>query len=223
MPIVIGGLILAFLVMLLFGGTELDRGLLFLFSAGDQPRLEQAAGIVSWAAGSTPLLVVTLIAAVTLFIHERRRAAVLMLAIPLGGRLLLLASQSWSAGIRPTPDERMLAWQDLFYPSAHAANATLTAFALAFLAVRAQPWRSAALAAAATFALLAGAARLVLGASWPSDVIGGWALGLAWSLLLLWLAREDLGDGTARPVRHSVPQGEHDGRESQDRDRPPDG
>jgi hypothetical protein len=41
MPVVIAGLILSFLVMLLFGGTEMDRGLLMLFSAGGMPRLRR--------------------------------------------------------------------------------------------------------------------------------------------------------------------------------------
>jgi hypothetical protein len=35
-------------------------------------------------------------------------------------------------------------------------------------------------------------------------VIGGWALGLAWVLLVLRLAREDFGRRNSRPLRHSA-------------------
>ena len=208
MPVVIAGLILSFLVMLLFGGTEIDRGLLMLFSARDMPRLEQAADLVGAGSLPVPLLVVALAGGLYLLVRGQWRAGLLLLGVTLLGRLLVDAIQSLSDGARPPVDERLFPRQGGGYPSGQAANATITGFALAFLLTRHYPARALALGLAATCALLAGAARLVLGAAWPSDVIGGWALGLAWVLLVLLLAGEDLGDGTARPLRHSVPQGE---------------
>jgi undecaprenyl-diphosphatase len=220
-PVVIGGLILSFLVMLLFGGTELDRALLVLFGSGDTPRLDQAAELASAAARPTPLLLLALAGAGACFFRSQWRQGLLLLGIALLGRLLVDGIQALTESIRPSVDERLLPWQQSSYPSGQAANATVTGFALAFLLTRHYPARALALGLAAACALLVGGARLVAGAAWPSDVIGGWAFGLAWVLLVLRLAREDLGDGTARPLRHSAPQGESDGK-PQDRDRPPD-
>lgn len=219
MPVVLVGLILSFLVMLLFGGTEFDRGLLVLFSGGDVPRLKQAAAITSATADLTPLLLVALTGAGACFLRSRWREGLLLLAVALLGRLLVEGIEAITDDVRPSVDERLLPSQQSTFPSGHAANATMTALALAFLLTRHYPARAVALCVGAAFALLVGAARLVLGASWPSDVIGGWALGLFWVLLVLRLAREDLGDGTARPLRHSLHQGESDGK-PQDRDRP---
>ena len=84
--------------------------------------------------------------------------------------------------------------------------------ALAFLITKHRPWRAIWAGLAVLLALAVGILQLVNGLAWPSDVIGGWALGLFWPLLLLWLAGADLGDGTARPVRHSPPEGERHGK-----------
>ncbi len=219
MPVVIGGLILAFLVMLLFGGTEIDRGLLILFSGGDAPRLRQAAAYAAVPAQALPLLAAGAAGAAYLLWRRQWRDAALLLGVILLGRLLVDSIQPLAQSLRPGVEERLLPSQNLAYPNSEAANATIGAFALAFLATRHQPARAFALAAAAAFALVVGASRLLLGESWPSDVIGGWAVGLAWTLLLLKLFGIDLGDGTARPLRHSSPQGEDHDREPQDRDR----
>jgi undecaprenyl-diphosphatase len=221
-PIVIGGLILSALVMLLFGGTELDRALLVLFSGGDTPRLDQAATIAVAATQPMPLIALALAGAGLCALRRDWRRGLLLLGLALLGRLLVDAVQAFTESVRPSVDERFPAFQQGGYPSGHAANAAITGFALAFLLTRHYPARSLALGAAAACALILGAAPLIGGGAWPSDVIGGWALGLAWVLLVLRVAGEDLGDGTARPVRHSSPQGESHGQ-SQDRDRPRDG
>lgn len=221
MPVVIGGLILSFLVMLLFGGTELDRALLVLFGSGETPRLDQAAELAAAAARPAPLLLLVLAGAGLCFFRSQWRHGLLLIGLALLGRLLVDGIQALSESVRPSVDERLLPWQQSSYPSGHAANATITGLALAFLLTRHYPARAIALGLAAACALLVGGARLVTGTAWPSDVIGGWAFGLAWVLLVLRLAGEDLGDGTARPVRHSSLQGESDGK-PQDRDRPSD-
>jgi undecaprenyl-diphosphatase len=203
MPIVIGGLILSALVMLLFGGTELDRALLVLFSADGAPRLEQAAQIALAMAEPVPLLLLAAAGAALSLLRTDWRRGVLLLSVAVLGRLLVDGAELLTDGLRPSLGERPKPSQQ-GYPSGHAANATITCFALAFLLTRHYPARALALGAASACALLVGGAPLALGTAWPSDVIGGWALGLAWVLLVLRLAGEDLGDGVARPVRASV-------------------
>ena len=222
MPVVLAGLVLSFLVMLLFGGTEIDRGLLLLFNSIDAPAIREGARILVSGATPTPLLAAIMAAAAYLFIRSRWREALILLGITLVGRLLVDLLQDVTEGLRPTLNERLLRSQQQSYPSGHAANATMTGFAIAFLATRHFPFRALALGAAAALAVSVGVGRLVLGASWPSDVIGGWALGIVWTLLLLKLAGQELGDGTALPLRHSPLKGDRHGQ-SQDRDGARDG
>jgi len=62
------------------------------------------------------------------------------------------------------------------FPSGHATRAFVAA---TFLALRLRDWRwSAPLLAYAT---VMGLSRIYVGAHWPSDVIGGTALGVAWA------------------------------------------
>ncbi|MDB5669673.1 MAG: phosphatase family protein, partial [Alphaproteobacteria bacterium] len=48
--------------------------------------------------------------------------------------------------------------------------------------------RAPAIVVAVALSLLTGLTRLVLDVHWPSDVIGGWAFGAFWTVLLIRLA-----------------------------------
>jgi undecaprenyl-diphosphatase len=69
------------------------------------------------------------------------------------------------------------------FPSGHAITAVVAYGTIAYLACRALPrWRSrvAVWTGAAAIMALVGMSRVYLGAHWPSDVVGGWALGALW-------------------------------------------
>lgn len=132
----------------------------------------------------TRLVIVPLLA---LLIARRRgwRTALLFGGIVLGGALVVLLLKS--AIGRPRPD--LLPHQDVVssasMPSGHAANNLVVWLAAARLW---SPSRRLAVAAV----LIAGGiglSRVMLAVHWPSDVLAGWAIGLAWVLGCLALAR----------------------------------
>lgn len=70
------------------------------------------------------------------------------------------------------------------FPSGHSMAAASLYLTLAFIGSRSRrlrPHRSALIASAASFASTIGATRVFLGVHWPTDVLGGLALGTAWA------------------------------------------
>jgi len=111
-------------------------------------------------------------------------AAWLVVAVGLIGPLTTLL-KNYFGRVRPDFAEGGARLDSLSYPSGHASGiATLVTVALVMawplMAARARHW---ALAAGVALVLLVGMTRMWLGVHFLSDVVGGWALGVAWSLL----------------------------------------
>jgi membrane-associated phospholipid phosphatase len=97
---------------------------------------------------------------------------------------LTLALKEYFGRIRPDFEEGGARYESLSYPSGHASGiATLVAVALVLawplLSSRARRW---ALLAGVALVLVVGLTRMWLGVHYLSDVVGGWAFGLAWTL-----------------------------------------
>ncbi len=127
----------------------------------------------------------------------RRRDALLLAALLLSERLAVAALKLAFARDRPDPAGHLDAVHTMAFPSGHSANAMTLGLGAALLLTAPGRGRSAAVAAGLLFALAVGGTRLVLGVHWPSDVVGGWAFGALWTLLLLRLAA-----GTSPQPRH---------------------
>jgi len=205
------GLVVAWAVMLLLGGLEFDRGLLIFAYAGDHPRAAVAARWVTELGGMPLLFAVTGLGGAWLLVRREWRAAALLLSVTLTGRLLVSLMKDWTARVRPDAQGHLVPVESLAFPSGHAANATLVWLCLALLLPTNERGRALAIWAAVWLALAVGLSRVMLGVHWPSDVIGGWAFGLFWTLLLLHLSglrvNEPMAEGTPAPLAHSPEEG----------------
>lgn len=212
MPLALLALALAWGVMLLFGGLEVDRSLLFFLYAGDSPRIATAARWTTELGGGIALLTATGFGAGFLLYRRAWRPALLLVLVTLSGRLAVALQKDWTARVRPDAHGHLVPVDSLAFPSGHAANTAMVALCLALLVPQGERVRAAAVWAAVWLAILVGLSRVMLGVHWPSDVVGGWAFGLFWTLLLLRLSGEPLGalagQGTPAPVAHSAPEGE---------------
>lgn len=111
-------------------------------------------------------------------------AAWVVTAVGLIGPLSTLL-KNYFGRVRPDFTDGGARLSSLSYPSGHASGiATLVTVALVLawplMAARARHW---ALAAGVVLVLLVGLTRMWLGVHFLSDVVGGWALGVGWSLL----------------------------------------
>ena len=88
--------------------------------------------------------------------------------------------------VRPAFENGGAAYDGLSYPSGHSSGiATLVTIALVLAWPRLTArHRRLALAAGVALAVLVGLTRMWLGVHFLSDVLGGWALGVAWTMLV---------------------------------------
>lgn len=178
-------------------GSALDEGLYALFYGGEQPGLIAPARLLTALGGWIVLVPVSLAAALYLFVQHRRREAILLLAITLGGRLAVALQKDVIARERPLLSEHLVTTSSMSFPSGHAANSMIVWLTLALLLPRGS--RPSLVATAIALSTLIGLSRVALGVHWPSDVAGGWAFGLAWTLGFFALARPQ---GTPDRLRH---------------------
>jgi undecaprenyl-diphosphatase len=111
-------------------------------------------------------------------------AAWLVTSVVLIGPITALLKEYFGR-VRPDFAEGGARYESLSFPSGHSSGiATLVTVALILawplLARRARYW---ALATGAALVVLVGLTRMWLGVHFLSDVIGGWSLGVGWSLL----------------------------------------
>ena len=189
------GLLLLWLSMLSLGGPEarLDRLILDAMHRSD---LVPPARILTLLGNWPATTAATLAAAAWLGWKGLRRPAVLLMLITFSGRAMVELQKFAFARARPDAEGHLVAVHSLSFPSGHAANSMLVCLAIALLA--APPARRGwAVALALLLSLLIGLTRLVLDVHWPSDLVGGWAFGAGWTLLLMRLA-----GGTSPAARH---------------------
>ena len=140
----------------------------------NMPALAKAAAYMTILGGLPFTMGAAAIASLYLLGRKQWGLSLLLIVTAAAERLLVDNLKDWIGRPRPPLDHLPTS---LAYPSGHAANSMTAFLAVALLAVPARYRRLAAIAAVA-MSLLIGLTRIVLGVHWPSDVVGGWALGL---------------------------------------------
>jgi undecaprenyl-diphosphatase len=167
------------------GSTQqFDVAVLQWIGARHTPALTSLMTEVTPLGTGAVVLVVVGVAAAFLWHTEHRLSARLLLASTAGSILLNNVLKLWFDRPRPT----VFAWEthaaSSSFPSGHAMSATVVYGTVAYLLARLQKhrWsRALTLSAAVVLIALICATRLYLGVHYPSDVLGGIVVGLAWA------------------------------------------
>lgn len=159
--------------------------------ARPRPGLADAHDRAFLSVGTRELLIVaSVLAALTLLTRWRRYALLI------AGAFALSVAVTRFLDSAASPDSGL----DSF-PSGHATGSAALAAAAVVLAPRGR--RRAAILLASGFVLGVGLSRLYFGVHYPSDVLAGWAVGVAWvaglRLLLSTAALAPLLTGSRRP------------------------
>ncbi len=127
-----------------------------------------------------------------LLVARRWREATFAGASFAGSALLNMATKQFFQRSRPTLWESIAPEHTFSFPSGHAMGSATLAMVVVLLCWHTR-WRWLAVALAGSFALLVGVSRIYLGVHYPSDILGGFAAGIAWvsgAYLVLFRIRE---------------------------------
>ncbi|MGH7475737.1 MAG: phosphatase PAP2 family protein [Longimicrobiales bacterium] len=160
-------------------GADWERALLALVQQTVNPYLDPILLWVPYLGTNYSLAPITAVAAFWLWRHERHAAMLHLVAIQLGSWALNPALKLVLA--RPRPELYELRGQYALpaYPSGHSIAVTSVLFTAAYLIHRSGYGTWAYWVAAAIFVVNT-YSRLYLAVHWPTDVVGGTAVGLIW-------------------------------------------
>lgn len=156
--------------------------------------LEEVGRDLTALGGVAVLTLVSVAAALFLWMARRPVAVALVIVAVAGGQIASLLLKSGFA--RPRPD--LVPHGSLVYtasfPSGHSMMSAIVYLTLGALLARVLPrlrMKLLVIACALGATALTGASRVYLGVHWPTDVLAGWALGAAWAVAW-WLAADAL-------------------------------
>lgn len=116
---------------------------------------------------------------IVLLVARRWREAVFASVSFAGSALLNVATKQFFQRDRPTLWESIAPETTFSFPSGHAMGSMTLAMVVILLAWYTR-WRWPVLLLASLFVIAVGASRIYLGVHYPSDILGGWAVGMAW-------------------------------------------
>lgn len=189
---------------------EIDEAIVQWFRQPGNPSLARGpawlteVAIDITALGSTVVLLLV-VGAVGgfLWLQNQPRLLLLLISAMAGGTLLNAAMKTTFERPRPTVVPHLREVFTYSFPSGHAALSAivyLTIGVLLFEVVKGRAARLYCLAVAMMATALVGFSRVFLGVHYPTDVLAGWAAGIAWAAVC-WVAVQYIG---RRKVRASA-------------------
>lgn len=136
---------------------------------------------ISWIGGGIQRYVIVGILALALWRWSGRKAALALAVATLVSALASDILKSFFARVRPDLVPQLDLISSPAFPSGHGTNAAVVY--LVFIILVPQARHPAWQLAAAAMILLTGLSRILLNVHWPTDVIGGWMLGMSFALM----------------------------------------
>jgi undecaprenyl-diphosphatase len=194
-------LLIIFLCLILFaeignmvnkGSTQqFDEMIIYSLRSSENPSLPagpvwlyQFMNDITALGGGTVIGLITIFVAGFLALQKKYDALGLLLAATIGGTLIVFLLKDFYGRARPDIIFRLHEVGSLSFPSGHSmmsAIVFLTQAAIIARIQRSKKIRFYILSAALFLTFIIGFSRVYLGVHYPTDVIGGWVIGLAWA------------------------------------------
>lgn len=167
-----------------------DRSLLETIHAQATPALDRIMLVITHAGDVRTLSGVIALALLGLWFRGFPQQATFLALSSGGAAIMNVGLKLLFQRSRPELWARLIPEHDFGFPSGHAMGSTAVAMALIVLVWQTR-WRYPVLLLGLGFTLAVGFSRLYLGVHYPSDVIAGGVLSIAWvTVMALWLRPE---------------------------------
>nr|WP_256336630.1 phosphatase PAP2 family protein [Paenibacillus sp. OK060] len=161
----------------------------------ESPGMTRFMQLFTWIGSEVPVVVITILAMLVLYIYLRHKRELLFLACVIAGSTLLNALiKLVFQRARPTIN-RIIEVSGYSFPSGHSMAAFSLYGGLAFLIWKHVPTatgRVLMIIVSAIFILTIGMSRIYLGVHYPSDVVGGYFLSGCWLAVCIWFYQRHL-------------------------------
>ncbi|WP_367871281.1 phosphatase PAP2 family protein [Luteolibacter sp. Populi] len=163
-------------------------------------RIEEMARDLTALGSFTILTIVAIIGLAAALFVGRWKLALSGLISVLSGMAVMNLLKSSYARARPDVVAHATTFHNESFPSGHATMASIVYLTLGIMLARTQPRKRVRIFVVALSILITmsvGISRIYLGVHWPTDVLGGWALGTVWAVLF-WFAAVKVDSRRAR-------------------------
>lgn len=174
----------------------------------DKPKLVQSLDVLTTLGGFATSSTVLATLALGLLIRRETELALFVTITGLGIAVLTFGTKEIVERVRPVLEVPVATTGGHSFPSGHSLAATVTygVLLLVFLPLVRRRWRPAVVGVFAAVVILVGVTRVALGVHFPSDVAGGWLMGLLWLVVTTaafrrWEEPED----DRRPLTEGLP------------------
>jgi membrane-associated phospholipid phosphatase len=160
--------------------------------------------------GSSPVLgAVVAVAAIYLLIRRRWRLTLYLIATAAGAFVLDPVIKALVGRLRPVVAHPVAHGIGNSFPSGHSLDSIVCygALLLVFLPATRGRWRTTFISVVVALVALIGISRILLGVHFVSDVIAGWAVGIAWlgvTAVAFELARQAAGQPLTAPATEGL-------------------
>src|SRR5256886_310950 len=163
---------------------------------------------VTWLGSDGVLWAVVGTAAIVLALRRQWRLAVYLLVTGAGALILDPVLKSLVGRLRPVVAHPIAHGTGNSFPSGHSLGSIVCygAVLLVFLPAARGRWRTTFITATVVLVALIGISRILLGGHYLSDVVGAWAVGIAWRGLTTF-AFQLTRDAAGLPGTHPVTEG----------------
>ena len=154
--------------------------------------LPDAMKEITTLGGGTILTIIALIVFFYLRIQKKYPELYFMLAAVIGGTIISFGLKEIFGRERPDEVFRLVDVSSLSFPSGHSMMSAVVYLTLAVLVSRIQKQRKLKIyiiTVAIFLSFIIGVSRVYLGVHYPTDVIGGWTIGIVWAALCWFIAR----------------------------------